>query len=155
MTYAEQVKAEVAARYGVPVLCDVHIIPRGLSSFDPMASKNLKAIRDAQIAAIRRSQRLRVAERQEEKRQKAKQPRPPRVNQKLLADMIKCEAALRGDMDALSRTVLSLRCEGKTHRQIAAETGRAVSQVHGILKRAIQKGVACEAIASDCGVHGR
>ncbi|RDW13109.1 sigma-70 family RNA polymerase sigma factor [Paracoccus thiocyanatus] len=131
MTYAEQVKAEVAARYGVPVLCDVHIIPRGVSSFDPTASKNYQAIREAQFAAIRRSQRLRVAEKHEEKRQKAK----------LLADMIKCEVALRAEMDALSRTVLSLRCEGKTHRQIAAETGRAVSQVHGILKRAIQKGL--------------
>ena len=27
MTYAEQVKAEVAARYGVPVLCEVTILP--------------------------------------------------------------------------------------------------------------------------------
>ena len=33
MTYSDQVCAEVAERYGVPVLCAVQIIPRGVSAF--------------------------------------------------------------------------------------------------------------------------
>ncbi|MTH34423.1 hypothetical protein GL279_07410 [Paracoccus limosus] len=40
MTYVEQVKAEVAARYGVPVLCEVRIIPRGASALAPGAQSS-------------------------------------------------------------------------------------------------------------------
>jgi hypothetical protein len=34
MTYSDQVQAEVAARYGVPVRCQVQIIPQGVIAAD-------------------------------------------------------------------------------------------------------------------------
>lgn len=124
MTYAEQVKAEVAARYGVPVRCDVQIIPRGVFGIDPNLPMNWLAVRDRQ----RQGRLARV---------QVEAPTKTSIRQtRLKAEIEKCRAALLGETDPLTWTVLKLRCEGKNFRQIAAETGKAVSKVHGILKAA-------------------
>ncbi|WP_104494191.1 sigma-70 RNA polymerase sigma factor region 4 domain-containing protein [Paracoccus denitrificans] len=125
MTYADHVKAEVAARYGVPVRCDVQIIPRGVSGIDPTLPMNWLAVRDR----LRQAHQARPVE------------VPPKLSirqTRLKAEIEKCQVALLGELDPLVRTVLALRCEGKNFRQIAAETGKAVSMVHGIVKRAGQ-----------------
>lgn len=126
MTYAEQVKSEVAARYGVPVRCKVQIIPRGVSGIDPTLPVNWMAVRDRQLQA----HRARAA---------AEAPKVSVRQTRLKAEIEKCRAALLGETDPLTRAVLALRCEGKNFRQIAAETGKAVSKVHGIVKRAIAR----------------
>lgn len=123
MTYADHVKAEVAARYGVPVRCDVQIIPRGVSGIDPTLPMNWLAVRDR----LRQAHQARPVE------------VPPKLSirqARLKAQIEKCQVALSGEVDPLARTVLMLRCEGKNFRQIAAETGKALSMVHGIVKRA-------------------
>lgn len=137
MTYADQVKSEVAARYGLPVLCDVQFIPRGMVSIDATASHGAKARRDAHFANVQRAARLRAAEKPLVRPREDGRRRLSEANsRKLAAEVVKCKAALLGEVDELTRTVLTLRCEGKNFRQIAAETGKAVSMVHGIVKRA-------------------
>ncbi|WP_028711001.1 hypothetical protein [Paracoccus pantotrophus] len=130
MTYAEQVKSEIVARYGVPVRCNVQIIPRGVSGIDPTLPMNLKAIKDRKLQAYRA-------------RMVDQAPKASIRQTRLQAEIEKCQSALMGEMDTLTRTVLTLRCEGKNFRQIAAETSKAVSMVHGIVKRACD-GVAAE-----------
>ena len=110
MTYADKVKAEVAARYGVPVRCEVQIIPRGMSGLDPMASWHWKAVRDRQKAVEKQKQDL---------------------------DRRKCAAALSRITDPAIRNALTLRMKGKTYREIAASTGWAVSKTHKVLARAL------------------
>ncbi|WP_112312429.1 helix-turn-helix domain-containing protein [Pseudogemmobacter bohemicus] len=57
MTYSDQVRAEVAARYGVPVRCKVQIIPQGViaADTDPWATDG----------AVRRGRLLTAKERQQ------------------------------------------------------------------------------------------
>ena len=43
MTYSDQVQAEVAARYGVPVRCQVQIIPQGVIALLEDAPEPMKA----------------------------------------------------------------------------------------------------------------
>ncbi|WP_323009646.1 hypothetical protein [Paracoccus sp. (in: a-proteobacteria)] len=123
MIYAEQVKAEVAARYGVPVRCKVQIIPRGVSGIDPSLLMNWKAVRDRQLQA----HRARIA---------AQAPKLSIRQTRLNAEIENCRAALERETDPVVRAILTLRSEGKNFRQIAAETGKALSKVHGIVKRA-------------------
>lgn len=56
MTYSDKVRAEVAARYGVPVRCPVQIIPPGVVAevYDPWAP----------AASVRRGRQLTAKERQ-------------------------------------------------------------------------------------------
>lgn len=128
MTYAEQVKAEVAARYGVPVLCEVRFIPQGVQAIDPTITSTFRKAREAHFANKQRGVRLRVAERPE--------PVVTERRKKLLADMARCAAALSGHLDPLARAVLTLRAEGRSFHQIAAATGKSPSVVHGAFKRA-------------------
>lgn len=124
MTYADQVKSEVAARYGVPVRCNVQIIPRGVSGIDPTLPMNWLAVRDR----LRQAHQARVPV----------EP-PPKVSvrqTRLDAEIEKCRVALEREADPVVRAILTLRSEGKNFRQIAADTGKAVSKVHGVVKRA-------------------
>lgn len=110
MTYVEQVKAEVGARYGVPVLCDVQFIPQGLFGLDPANSWSWRAAKARERAAERQKQSL---------------------------DRRRCAAALSHVTCPDTRRALILRMGGKSYRQIAAETGWAVSKTHKVLTRAM------------------
>lgn len=65
MTYPEIVKADVARRYGCPVLCEVKIVPRGVSGLPEFAPKpsrrrkqDCKRLKDIEIARTLRGEGL-------------------------------------------------------------------------------------------------
>lgn len=140
MTYADQVKAEVAARYGVPVLCEVQFIPRGVQTIDPLASVSYRQATKWRFDAINRGRQLRAAEQPQpapKLKQRGKRKLSEVNSQKLAAEIAKCEAALCGVVGPAARTALTMRCDGKSYRQIAQATRMQVSYVHGLLKRAL------------------
>ncbi|MBJ2153764.1 helix-turn-helix domain-containing protein [Paracoccus sp. IB05] len=58
MSYSDKVRAEVAARYGVPVRCPVQIIPPGVvaANADPWASDG--AVRGGRLLTAKERQKM-------------------------------------------------------------------------------------------------
>lgn len=60
MSYSDKVRAEVAARYGVPVRCPVRIIPPGVIAADTGPWASVGAVRRGRLLTAK--ERLQTAE---------------------------------------------------------------------------------------------
>ena len=147
MTYAEAIAAEIAARYGVPVMPGAfQRIPRGVSGLpDPLAPVPLDVSRKRYMAAHyagnanrARTARLRRAEEAAQAEQAAAQPKPAPLTPDERAARDKARKADARHAAAVATEAKLRAMEGQPVEAVAAALGFTVA---GTRKLATQKGV--------------